>query len=64
MINGCPECEKLSFNELCQECEKLSFNIERADFDVCRTMNLLERLQRKKQKLEQELKQKGTQCQQ
>ena len=59
MINGCEKCAELEFGELCLDCQ-----IEQADFDVCRAMNELERLRRKKQKLEQELKQKGTQCQQ
>ncbi len=51
MDNGCPKCKLLSFGEICIDCQ-----IEEADSDVCRAMNLLERLRQKKQKLEQERK--------
>ena len=59
MTNGCPQCEHVDEDHLYLDCQ-----IEQADSDVCRAMNELERLRRKKQKLEQELKQKGTQCHQ
>lgn len=51
MDNGCPQCEELEFGEICLDCR-----IEQADSDVCRAMNLLERLRLKKQELEQERK--------
>ncbi len=49
MINGCEKCAQVE--GLCLDCE-----IEQADADVCRAMHLLERLQKKKQKLEEERK--------
>ena len=47
MTNGCNKCAELEFGELCLDCQ-----IEQADSDVCRAMNVLEQLRRKKEQLE------------
>jgi len=48
MTNGCEKCAELEFGELCLDCQ-----IEQADSDVCRAMNVLEQLRRKKEQLKE-----------
>jgi len=48
MTNGCPQCEHVDEDHLCLDCQ-----IEQADSDVCRAMNVLEQLRRKKEQLKE-----------